>query len=166
MLVWSKKYSIGIPRLDADHVMLVSLLNQLHINLAEDMSGEAIGPILDALQHYADGHFIIEESMMTDCGYPGLAGHRERHDGFCIEMARLCLKHRARLDVARSLRALLNTWLFDHVVRADGQFGAWLRANRVSIPPGASSGPDVRRPVRTPATAATATASDRRFAPA
>jgi hemerythrin-like metal-binding protein len=133
MLVWSKNYAIGIPRLDADHVTLVSLLNQLHINLAEEKSGDAVEPILAALQHYGDSHFVFEESLMEELSYPELETHRDGHDGFCIRVARLSQEHRSRRDVARDLRALLNSWLFDHVLRVDGQFGRWLRTNRVTL---------------------------------
>ena len=152
MLVWSKRYAIGIPRLDADHVTLVSLLNQLYINLAEEKCGDAIDPILAALQQYADSHFRFEESLMTEFGYPELEAHQESHDGFSIRIAELRREHHANGDVARSLRTLLGRWLFDHVVRVDGRLGKWLNANRITVPgipglPSTPSLPNGRRPV-------------------
>jgi len=134
MLAWSKKYSIGVPRLDADHVTLISLLNQLHINMAEDQSRDAIEPVLTALHHYADSHFEFEESLMANLKYPDLERHKDCHNDFCSRIAELAREAPMNQDVARSLRALLGRWLFDHVVRVDGQFGAWLKNNRIVVP--------------------------------
>ena len=134
MLVWRKKYSIGVSRLDADHLTLVSLLNQLHINMAEELSREAVEPVLAALQCYSEHHFDFEESLMVKFGYPELDFHRACHDSFCRQVTELARDAHANHDEARGLRAQLGRCLLDHVVTVDGRFGTWLKANRITVP--------------------------------
>ena len=133
MLVWTHKYALGIRRLDADHVTLVALLNQLHINLAEDRSDHALEPILAALINYADYHFRFEERIMVESHYPGAAAHKAIHDSFRARIQDLLGEPVRSRDGARKLRALLGSWLFDHIVKADGDLGGWLRANAFAV---------------------------------
>lgn len=133
MLAWSDGYSVGVRRIDADHVTLLALLNQLHINLAEEKSEQALGPVLAALLNYADGHFRFEERLMAHFGYPGLDEHRATHDAFRVKVEALLRDAGGEADVARKLRAALNTWLFSHILGEDGRFGTWLRANGCDV---------------------------------
>ena len=129
MLAWSEGYSVGVGRIDADHVTLLALLNQLHINLAEDKSAQALEPVLAALSLYADTHFRLEERMMERLGYPEASAHRAVHDDFRDRIETLLANATGPEDAARKLRALLNAWLFKHIVGEDGRLGVWLRAN-------------------------------------
>ncbi len=140
MLVWSDGYSVGVRRIDADHVTLLALLNQLHINLAEEKTGQALGPVLAALITYADSHFRFEERLMERFGYPDLAAHRATHDGFRGKIEALLRGAGGEEEVARKLRAALNTWLFGHILGEDGRFGAWLRANECEVGDGDGGG--------------------------
>ena len=129
MLVWSEGYSVGVRGIDADHVTLLALLNQLHINLAEEKSRQALEPVLAALLKYADSHFRFEERLMEHFAYPDREAHRASHDSFRGKVEALLRETGGEEDVARKLRAALNTWLFRHILGEDGRFGAWLRAN-------------------------------------
>jgi len=133
MLAWSEGYSVGVGRIDADHVTLLALLNQLHINLAEEKTEQALGPVLAALLNYADTHFRFEERLMERFGYPDLEAHSATHDAFRGKVETLLREAGGEEDVARKLRAALNTWLFSHILGEDGRFGAWLRANECDV---------------------------------
>ena len=128
MLAWNDGYSVGVGRIDADHITLLALLNQLHINLAEEKSAQALEPVLAALAHYAETHFRLEEGLMERFGYPDAAGHRAVHDDFRDKVKTLLAGSADPEEAARKLRALLNTWLFKHIVGEDGRLGSWLRA--------------------------------------
>ena len=129
MLVWSEGYSVGVRRIDADHVTLLALLNQLHINLAEEKSQQALGPVLAALINYADNHFRFEERLMERFSYPDQEGHRATHDAFRGKVEAMLRDAGGEEDMARKLRAALNNWIFSHILGEDGRFGAWLRTN-------------------------------------
>ena len=133
MLVWSEGYSVGVQRIDADHVTLLALLNQLHINLAEEKSEQALAPVLAALLNYADTHFRFEERVMERFGYPDRETHRATHDAFRGKVETLLSEVGSEEDVARKLRAVLNTWLLNHILGEDGRLGVWLRANDCDV---------------------------------
>lgn len=126
MLVWTNKYSVGVRRIDADHVTLVALLNQLHINLADDKSDDALEPILSALLNYADYHFRFEERIMAQFGYPGRDAHVAAHDVFRHRIRDLLAEAPENRETGRRLRAVLGRWLFDHIAGVDADLGSWL----------------------------------------
>ena len=49
ILAWSDRFSVGIPIFDAEHLTLLSLFNQLQINLGEGGREDAVRPTLVAL---------------------------------------------------------------------------------------------------------------------
>ncbi|MEI8393605.1 MAG: bacteriohemerythrin [Rhodospirillaceae bacterium] len=134
MLTWNNKYSVDIPCLDGDHVILISLLNQLHINLAEEKSEEALGPVLAALLNYASYHFGYEEQIMERYQFPGFDSHRAAHDRFRDKVKALIAETENTEQKARRVRTLLSSWLFDHIVRVDGVLSTWLIANGIRDP--------------------------------
>ena len=140
MLAWSNSYSVGVPRVDADHITLLSLLNQMHINLAADKNRHALAPVLQALLTYADNHFRFEETLMEQAGYPELDAHREKHESFRQRLNGVMSDGTSTDETARRLRALLSGWLFDHIMRVDARMGAWLREHPPAPGPDGSGG--------------------------
>jgi hemerythrin len=129
MLVWHKDYALGVERLDVEHVVLVGLLNQLHINLGEERSADVVDPVLRALLTYTDYHFRAEEYAMDGHDYPGFAAHRAAHARIGDQVLDLQRRFAASgdHDLAREVRRLMAGWLFEHIARIDGAYGRWLR---------------------------------------
>jgi hemerythrin len=133
MLVWTNKYSTGIPQLDGDHIVLISLLNQMHINMSEEKTEHALGPVLAALVNYTDYHFKREERLMELSHYPDWISHKAAHDAFRDRIDDLVRRNDPAAEIGRRLRRLLSHWLFDHIVRADSLMGEWLQSQPICI---------------------------------
>lgn len=128
MLVWEAGYKIGQEEMDAEHLILFSILNQLNINIDADMAQECVADVLTALGSYIDYHFAHEEALMKAWGYPGLEAHAAKHHEFMLEVSRL--RHEAEagdmLTNALRVRSFVLDWLLDHIIETDVDYAAFI----------------------------------------
>lgn len=121
-LEWKDEYSVGDAELDAQHRVLIDLINML-----EDDS--AIGPVLAALKRYVDEHFRTEEKRMEASGYPDLAAHIEQHKAFeewLDSASRVQREGEVALMLRESIRAYLTSWLVNHIMVSDKAYSPYL----------------------------------------
>jgi hemerythrin len=130
MLVWEQAYKIGNEEMDAEHLILFSILNQLSTNINADQADECIGDVLGALGSYIDYHFAHEEALMKAWGYPGLDEHAAKHHDFMAEVSRL--RHEAEtantLEAALRVRSFVLEWLLGHILETDANYARFIAA--------------------------------------
>lgn len=128
MFVWEDGYKIGQEEMDAEHLILFALLNQLDVNINADRAGDCLDDVLNALGSYIDYHFAHEEALMRSWNYPGLETHSAVHREFIKELASL----RAQVKGADALRAALKVrgfvldWLLGHILETDVDYAAFI----------------------------------------
>jgi hemerythrin-like metal-binding protein len=128
MLVWEDEYKIGQPDMDAQHLILFALLNQLTANIDSDRAGDCLHDVINALGDYIDYHFAHEEALMKAWGYPGLDDHAAVHMQFVAEIKRLQAEvhgsdaHKAAIRV----RAFVLDWLLGHILGTDAQYAKFI----------------------------------------
>lgn len=128
---WSSRFELGVPFIDADHKVLVGLLNRMHD--ASRSSGDLtdLGGILSALVDYTRYHFAREERAQDASGYPDVDEHREQHARLAIEARRLFEAYRrdpGGIDIG-DLLDFLSDWLMDHILLHDMAIKPYLLAN-------------------------------------
>ena len=128
---WSSRFELGVPFIDADHKVLVGLLNRMHD--ASRASGDLtdLGGILSALVDYTRYHFAREERAQESSGYPDIDEHREQHARLAIEARRLFEAYRrdpGGIDIG-DLLDFLSDWLMDHILLHDMAIKPYLLAN-------------------------------------
>lgn len=128
MLVWEGGYKIGHVDMDAEHLILFSILNQLDTNIHADMAGECLADVLKALDSYIEYHFAHEEALMKAWNYPDLAAHSASHHDFMGELMRLREKHAPGdpLKAALKLRSFVLDWLLSHILEADVKYAKFI----------------------------------------
>lgn len=120
-LVWTAALSVGHRALDQDHRDLFALVNRF----TEAADLPAAHQALLAVDAYSREHFAREESVMSLAGYHGLAEHRVLHAAILADIKRLLLsdltggRSRRPETVIREVAALLEGWIFDHVMCED-----------------------------------------------
>lgn len=117
---WNDALSVGIPKIDVQHRVLISFVNDAHRLLKEPERREEMDVILSNLMDYAKVHFYFEETLLRDSGYAALPEHEREHRGYCVTMGRLYEKHLAqhgRIDF--ELCHFLKSWLSDHILKSD-----------------------------------------------
>lgn len=121
---WTADMSVGIPELDADHRVLVKVINDLVRNARAEEPGTVLRQCLYALLRYAEFHFGREEAVMTACGYAAFEHHKGEHRAFTAHMRDLV----RRLDegalpasdiVNDELHEYLKDWWNHHIMIED-----------------------------------------------
>ncbi len=126
---WKDEFSVGSREMDAQHHMLVDIINRLYCAMDQKKEKQNLNSILDELMKYAQTHFGSEESLMDRSRYPNLLEHKARHVGFSKDV----LARRAMLSDGKSVSALelvywLKDWLSIHILREDKSYAPYLSA--------------------------------------
>lgn len=127
---WDDTYSVGVASLDAQHKVLIELINKLHV--IEQRGGDLSG-VLDRLDWYVRHHFAFEEALMRGAGYGGLAAHIAEHREFerWLRSGRYALGvggGEAR-EIGRIIGDYLKDWLTKHILIVDMNYKAVLMAD-------------------------------------
>lgn len=120
-VTWSEDLSVGVHVIDADHKMLIDLINQFTEAVDNGESHEMVGGVLNALYDYTDFHFTREEALMDACGYADLAAHREVHDQLRGRVKEIRDLHASKPDMVfdDDLKAFMTEWLTKHIMGKD-----------------------------------------------
>jgi hemerythrin len=129
-LQWTPALAVGVERIDAQHRELFRRAGQLIAALRAGDRGEVV-PVLGYLEEYAIHHFEMEERLMRELGYPGLAEHAAAHEAFraeYAEMAKRFAKSGPTAYVALNVHNWLSDWLRKHLGGLDLELGKFLAA--------------------------------------
>jgi len=123
-LEWMPEYSVGIPRLDAQHreeFALVDATVKYYRNLPD--APEPL-PIVDELLIFAREHFDTENGLMEKYGFPQFHEHRDEHERLWENLQSL----RLRVDevAAGELMDFLKDWILRHTLLMDRQYTDYL----------------------------------------
>jgi hemerythrin-like metal-binding protein len=121
---WAPELEIGIPFVDADHKVLVNLLDQTETCINQNEETTLLGSMLSALAEYVSYHFAREEKLFEGCGYDGADFHIKIHRDLEAEVLLLCRRFE---DDPQSVEVgevhdFLHDWLVEHIVGHDFAF--------------------------------------------
>jgi hemerythrin-like metal-binding protein len=130
LIAWDDSYTIWDDELDKHHQQLIRYIRVLS---EERHDHEVLQQLVKGLIDYAGYHFAAEEQRMRDHGYPkaDLDAHVAAHRDFTKDVLvfeQVFSKGSQRLE--RVLLMYLTDWLTNHILTADKQLGAFLRAAR------------------------------------
>jgi hemerythrin len=129
---WTRKLSVGIADVDAQHKELFRRARAF----ADGLSGRSrleVGLLLSYLRAYAVTHFDEEEEVMRAAAYPGLKRHKAEHDRFMRDIMKLTREQERRRGAGvapAELARWLEDWLVEHVSSTDGAMARFLLAGR------------------------------------
>ncbi len=118
---WSKKLETGVTFVDADHKILINLLNQVDACIEDNEETTVLGSVLDALVEYTDYHFQREEKMMELSGYEGVQAHASIHRALSQQVRGVYTDYQVdpwSID-PNGVRDFLKSWLIDHIMGHD-----------------------------------------------
>jgi hemerythrin len=117
---------LPVPFMNADHAREVRLLNEMEAALEAHARGEgSLATVIERLSILAvhtREHFLREEAMMREAGFPAYARHKAEHDRVLSEMDAEARRFREDGDAARLSRYLfeaLPTWFARHMRTLD-----------------------------------------------
>jgi hemerythrin-like metal-binding protein len=131
-IIWNDSYLTGIDRIDEQHQVLVSTLNEANARLANVVTRDLLEEITRNLLSYALYHFETEEALMQEYDYFGLDAvseekHRSEHRSFSQQVVTLREELRdGHLVTREALLTFLNNWLINHILHTDKHLADFL----------------------------------------
>ncbi|MCB1776795.1 MAG: hemerythrin family protein [Candidatus Competibacteraceae bacterium] len=123
---WSSALSMGIEEIDAQHKVLVDLLNEVHEAIQQRHGMEVIDKIIERLDEYTRIHFAVEESLMRILHYPEYESHKEEHDQLIEQLNRFRVKLReGKSSISFELAHFLKLWLTKHIMESDMRYSPY-----------------------------------------
>ena len=132
---WTQNMSVGIQSIDADHQILVSMVNRLADAIKTARGKETVSSILDALLDYTTYHFGREEVLMQACGYPDLDAHRHTHKVLRTQVAHIRERYRGNPETIydREVLGFLKNWLTSHIMGRDKLYAPFMTSRRDAV---------------------------------
>jgi len=132
--VWTdQQITFGVHAFDEEHKELVRLLNEL-CEAIDGEDNEKTHKIYEVFREAMAGHFVHEEQVMQDIGYPDLDAHCEEHANLMREMDETA-RHLDRVrDKALDLFLVnhLSYVLLGHILTADAKYAPFMREHGVA----------------------------------
>ena len=133
LIVWKDSFAIDHGVIDEDHKFLIAGLNSIIGKLSV---GAQVGEFRRHTLHvrnFAELHFKREERLQMQCGYPGLAEHRDEHRrllaGFDAFLAKFAdLTDDAVLADAAEAKSFLYRWVLGHILESDARLKPFVEA--------------------------------------
>lgn len=116
---WDKKFETGNELIDAEHKLLVLLFKKLDIAIKTGLPMETISRIVVEVKKFAEFHFISEENLMFETGYPGLKSHVVIHSNLLSELNLIVSRISHHKEFPENLLGFLNDWLVSHIGEED-----------------------------------------------
>ena len=120
--MWKESYRIGVDRIDAQHMELFRMTDELLMAVTVNAGAEVYRKILGFLKEYVVYHFRDEEAYQQSIGYAGFEAHQREHQQFTQTVLayekKLIASHFALSDV-KDLAGTVVAWLVYHVTDAD-----------------------------------------------
>ncbi len=120
--------SVGNKELDADHKVLMGLINKCQTYLDNGGDYKVLHELLTELYEYTSYHFKREESLMENSGYPELESHKQLHEEMTIKVEVFLseLARKGDLTTAEELLEFLINWWRTHIREKDRDYQPWV----------------------------------------
>jgi len=122
--------AIGVPEIDAQHQGLFEEAARFEAAARAREPHDRLRALLASIADRAVEHFLAEEKLMRDAGYPRLAQHAQEHTYVKRRFRSLVPQWDSEGDSAEMIGVLLgflDLWLNTHVAHTDRQLGDFLR---------------------------------------
>ncbi len=127
---WSPNLSIGIDEIDAEHMELIDLLNNLFAEISKGSSYDKITHCFDQVVHRTQEHFRHEEAIMARIAYPELSHHRRIHEALIEEIRGFWEELDCGMEIGPEIPNFFKTWLISHILESDRHLGGFLEGRR------------------------------------
>lgn len=124
---WDKRYEVGHPRIDHEHQVFVDLLRTVSAAAAAGEPHERVGRLLLEVRKYAEFHFISEENIMIDSGFPDCENHRQEHGMLLAQLDQQFQQFRHGEIELGVIAEFMFEWFAMHTTRLDLRLGDFLR---------------------------------------
>jgi len=126
MIEWNSDYLVGVDEIDLQHQYFAKLINRIEAKISSIAHADVHSPLLTELIYYARFHFLSEENIMAEAGYPGLAGHKRLHSDLIQSLNNEIHLLENDLTQPAHIIDMLGTWFRQHTLLEDRKFTSYL----------------------------------------
>jgi len=129
---WTDDLSVGIVRIDEQHLKLIELLQTLEEAIRAGDDADLIEDSIVHLFNYAKVHFSAEEELLRQHKYPEEKLHELEHSKFIAK----AFEFRENFDAKRpglnlELVKFLSGWILSHIQITDQRYTKYLSKHGV-----------------------------------
>jgi len=123
-----QELSVGIDEIDAQHQVLLGLVDELRDVVTQGQEREVLHAVLTRLAEYVRIHLAVEESLMQLVGFPGLDSHRQEHRDLILQINALRRRiENPRRPVDPQPVDFLKRWLIKHMIECDQEYARYFQ---------------------------------------
>jgi len=127
-LTWTPDLLIGNSQIDEQHKMIFEILDHLLGAIAERRGHAQVGRALTSVAIFVVAHFKLEEDLMIQFEYGGLAAHRRSHEAVRLQVEDMVDRFHKDAFAPEILVNFMEWWLRDHVQKQDRPLARFLAA--------------------------------------
>lgn len=127
LIKWRDSFSVGVPKFDEEHKILLDILNEMFIIVRDQKDINHLNVEIDKLIQYTQDHFANEEAAMEAVGYPALDNHKTIHVKLLEDV--VLFKKQVEggdKEATTNFYHFLRDWLLTHIVEEDMQYKPFL----------------------------------------
>lgn len=131
-IVWNDEFSVGVEALDRQHQKIIGIINSMIEKPRFLLRFHNTSSALMELTNYVSEHFLLEERLLQENGYPDLIEHSEKHTAYSKKITDFSKKSlHGKNEVPYELLVFLNDWWTNHILHEDMQYKAFFKEKGV-----------------------------------
>ena len=131
-IVWKDEFSVGVETLDRQHKQIIEIINSLIDKPSIFFRSQNVSSALMDLTNYVSEHFLLEEHLLQENGYPILLEHSKKHTIYSERITGFCKESLdGKSEVPDELMAFLTDWWTNHILHEDMKYKAFFEEKGV-----------------------------------
>lgn len=119
----TEELSVGVDEIDAQHKLLVDIINRVDRALIGRARRDAAGEILEARVQHTAVHFAVEESLFRVTNYADYERHKDIHEQLKKQVVMMKARFdRREIELDLALMSFLRSWLEEHINGEDRNY--------------------------------------------
>ncbi|MFA6121974.1 MAG: hemerythrin family protein [Sideroxydans sp.] len=127
---WNKDLELDNPLIDTQHRILLLLCRKLDIAIKTREPEKTVLSVMLELKKFTEFHFVSEENLMREVGYPKVDDHALIHSDLLMQLDIALAKIGRHQEFPEDLLFFLNKWLANHVIHEDLKIAEYVRNGR------------------------------------
>lgn len=122
---------LGEELMDGEHAAQLRYMDAFEKALRAGESKVDMVICLDRLVEFTNLHFISEQILMQEHGYPAIAKHAEEHERLLEQVRKMqAMFNQGDQSLTEQELAMLRDWLIHHIGTTDKTFVQWLNSQK------------------------------------
>jgi hemerythrin-like metal-binding protein len=119
-------YSMGNDLLDAQHKVILGYMAKIYAYFLSEKKKKDLFELVDRLDAFCKLHFLEEEQVMEEAGFPEMDAHKADHALFVTHLENFIGRYE-ELNTVKNIDELLflKRWFLEHVAVYDNKYAGY-----------------------------------------